>query len=127
MRATSAPACARTRAIARPIPRVPPVMSADLPDRSIVRMSGVYPARRTPRLVVESEIRSSEQRWETPDSLGNVKGVTVVTEVRVEQACSRPLAVVRRQARAEDLAQVVPAACGTVWNVIRAQKVTGAG
>jgi effector-binding domain-containing protein len=48
-------------------------------------------------------------------------------DVRLEQLGSRPLAVVRRQARAQELARVVPDACGTVWNVIRAQKVTGAG
>jgi effector-binding domain-containing protein len=48
-------------------------------------------------------------------------------DVRLEQLSSRPLAVVRRQARAQELARVVPDACGTVWNVIRAQKVTGAG
>jgi effector-binding domain-containing protein len=48
-------------------------------------------------------------------------------DVRLEQKTSRPLAVVRRRARSQELARVVPDACGTVWNVIRAQKVTGAG
>jgi effector-binding domain-containing protein len=47
--------------------------------------------------------------------------------VRLEQLSSRPLAVVRRRARPEELAQVIPHACGTVWNVVRAQKITGAG
>jgi effector-binding domain-containing protein len=47
--------------------------------------------------------------------------------VRVEQVGSRPLAVVRRQASLEQLARVVPDACGTVWAVVRAQKITGAG
>src|SRR5262245_17681692 len=48
-------------------------------------------------------------------------------DVRLEQLSSRPLAVVRRRARLQDLAQVVPDACGTVWGVVRAQKIPGAG
>jgi len=47
--------------------------------------------------------------------------------VRLEQLSGRPLAVVRRRAAAQELSRVVPAACGTVWNVIRAQQVAGAG
>ncbi len=47
--------------------------------------------------------------------------------VRLEQLASRPLAVVRRRASQHELAKVVPEACGTVWNVVRAQKITGAG
>jgi effector-binding domain-containing protein len=34
---------------------------------------------------------------------------------------------VRRQASQQQLAKVVPDACGTVWNVIRSQQVAGAG
>src|SRR5947208_1725915 len=48
-------------------------------------------------------------------------------DVRLEQLSSRPLAVVRRRASSQELAKVVPDACGTVWNVIRAQQITGAG
>ena len=48
-------------------------------------------------------------------------------DVRLEQLSSRPLAVVRRRASAQQLAKLVPDACGTVWNVLRAQKVPGAG
>ena len=48
-------------------------------------------------------------------------------DVRLEQLGSRPIAVVRRRAVARDLAKVVPDACGTVWGVLRAQQVTGAG
>jgi effector-binding domain-containing protein len=48
-------------------------------------------------------------------------------DVRLEQLGSRPLAVVRNRASSQELARVVPDACGTVWSVIRAQKVTGAG
>src|SRR5262245_49018813 len=48
-------------------------------------------------------------------------------DVRLEQLNSRPLAVVRRRARLPELAKVVPDACGTVWNVVRAQQVAGAG
>ena len=48
-------------------------------------------------------------------------------DIRVEQATSRPLAVVRRRASLPELSKVVPEACGTVWGLIRAQQVTGAG
>ena len=48
-------------------------------------------------------------------------------DVRLEQTASRPLAVVRRKAALHELATVVPEACGLVWSVIQAQKVTGAG
>ncbi len=47
--------------------------------------------------------------------------------VRLERHAGQPLAVVRRRAGRQDLAAVVPAACGTVWNVMRAQQVRGAG
>ena len=47
--------------------------------------------------------------------------------VRLENATSRPLAVVRRRARPQELSKVVPDACGTVWGVVRAQRVPGAG
>ena len=40
---------------------------------------------------------------------------------------SHPLAVVRRRASLPELAKVIPDACGTVWNVVRAQKIPGAG
>jgi effector-binding domain-containing protein len=48
-------------------------------------------------------------------------------DVRLEQVESRPLAVVRRRASLPELAQVIPAACGKVWDVARAQGVPGAG
>jgi effector-binding domain-containing protein len=47
--------------------------------------------------------------------------------VRIEQLSSRPLAVMRRRAAPHELSKVVPEACGTVWNVMRSQKVAGAG
>jgi effector-binding domain-containing protein len=47
--------------------------------------------------------------------------------VRLEQATSRPIAVVRRRASPQELSQVVPDACGTVWNVLRQLKIPGAG
>src|SRR5713226_4806139 len=47
--------------------------------------------------------------------------------VRLEQVRSRPLAVVRRRAGSHELSKVVPDACGTVWSVVRAQQVVGAG
>ena len=48
-------------------------------------------------------------------------------DVRLEQHSSHPLAVVRRRASVHELSKVVPDACGTVWGVVRAQQVTGAG
>src|SRR3954453_1760732 len=48
-------------------------------------------------------------------------------DVRLEQLNNRPLAVVRRRAFSQDLSRVVPDACGTVWGVVRAQQVSGAG
>ena len=48
-------------------------------------------------------------------------------EIRLEQHAARPLAVVRRRAASHELSKVVPDACGTVWNVIRSQQVSGAG
>ena len=48
-------------------------------------------------------------------------------EIRLEQHAAQLLAVVRRRASPQDLAAVVPAACGTVWSVLRAQQVPGAG
>ena len=48
-------------------------------------------------------------------------------DVRLEQLGSRPLAVVRRRASLQELTRVVPDACGTVWNVVRAQNIVGAG
>lgn len=48
-------------------------------------------------------------------------------EVRLEQLDGRPLAVVRCRASSQELAKVVPEACGLVWNVVREQKLTGAG
>jgi effector-binding domain-containing protein len=48
-------------------------------------------------------------------------------DIRLEQVSSRPLAVVRRRAGPQELSKVVPAACGTVWNVVRAQQIPGAG
>ena len=48
-------------------------------------------------------------------------------DIRVEDHAGHLLAVVRRRANPQDLAAVVPTACGTVWNVIRAQQVPGAG
>src|SRR5262245_50104839 len=43
-------------------------------------------------------------------------------DVRVERLESVPLAVIRRQAFASELARVVPECCGLVWNAVRAQK-----
>ena len=50
------------------------------------------------------------------------KNVMTCYDVQLNQLESVPLAVVRRQANARDLARVVPECCGLVWNVVRAQK-----
>jgi effector-binding domain-containing protein len=47
--------------------------------------------------------------------------------VQLEHCSGGPLAVVRRRAKSSELARVVPLACGTVWNVVRSQRITGAG
>src|SRR5262249_49568134 len=47
--------------------------------------------------------------------------------VRLEQHAGSPIAVVRRRASQGELSQVVPAACGAVWSVVRAQQIAGAG
>jgi hypothetical protein len=48
-------------------------------------------------------------------------------DVRREQLNSRPLAVVRRCARPQELSKVVPDACGLVWRILRSQQIAGAG
>ncbi|HEY7089228.1 MAG TPA: GyrI-like domain-containing protein [Tepidisphaeraceae bacterium] len=45
--------------------------------------------------------------------------------VRLEQIPSQPLAVVRRHASKAQLSKVIPEACGTVWNAIRAMQIKG--
>lgn len=47
--------------------------------------------------------------------------------IRCEQLGSRPLAVVRRRARPEELSKVIPDACGVVWGIIRSRQIAGAG
>src|SRR5882672_25204 len=47
--------------------------------------------------------------------------------IRLERLGSRPLAVVRRRASQRELSKVVPEACGTVWGVVRSQRIQGAG
>ncbi|MGC4004897.1 MAG: GyrI-like domain-containing protein [Pirellulales bacterium] len=49
-------------------------------------------------------------------------------DIRLEtRHAPRPLAVVRRTVVAGQLAQIVPAACGLVWSVVRSQNLAGAG
>jgi effector-binding domain-containing protein len=56
------------------------------------------------------------------------QGATHMTyELRLKQLAARPLAVVRRRATRQQLPAVIPDACGTVWNVVRAKKIPGAG
>jgi effector-binding domain-containing protein len=42
--------------------------------------------------------------------------------VRLQRLDSVPLAVIRRQASASELARVVPECCGLVWDAVRAQQ-----
>ena len=42
--------------------------------------------------------------------------------VRIEHLNSIPLAVLRRQAHASELARLVPECCGIVWKAVRAQQ-----
>lgn len=51
----------------------------------------------------------------------------MIYDVRVEQHPGSPLAVVRRQARPQELSTVIPEACGTVWNTLKERNITGAG
>jgi effector-binding domain-containing protein len=48
--------------------------------------------------------------------------VTTNCAVELQRLESVPLAVIRRQATASELARVVPECCGLVWNVVRAQQ-----
>jgi effector-binding domain-containing protein len=48
-------------------------------------------------------------------------------DVRVEQAIARPIAVVRRKARQDELSTVVPAACGEVWQFLRSTNTPNTG
>jgi effector-binding domain-containing protein len=48
-------------------------------------------------------------------------------QVRVENAEPRPIAVVRRRARPDQLAQVVPDSCGEVWQFLRAAQIPNTG
>jgi len=48
-----------------------------------------------------------------------------LSEVQVTNHSGIPLAVVRRQARASELAKVVPDACGVVWSFLRAKGLRG--
>jgi effector-binding domain-containing protein len=45
--------------------------------------------------------------------------------VAVKQVESQPLAVVRRQANSQSLSTVVPAACGLVWDALKAANLQG--
>jgi len=46
-----------------------------------------------------------------------------LSEVQVAHAGSLPLAVVRRQVRASELATAVPEGCGVVWSFVRARQL----
>jgi effector-binding domain-containing protein len=45
--------------------------------------------------------------------------------VEVQQVPAVPLAVIRRQVSAGELARVVPECCGLVWNAVKAQQAKG--
>lgn len=45
--------------------------------------------------------------------------------IRTEQTKAVPIAIVRRRARQNELPRVVPEACGTVWNALKAMGIKG--
>jgi hypothetical protein len=45
--------------------------------------------------------------------------------IQCQQVGSRPLAVVRRRASIPELPQVIPPACGEVWNAVKARQLKG--
>lgn len=47
--------------------------------------------------------------------------------IQLDQVERRPLAVVRRRARPQEISKTVLDAIGTVWGVVRAQELEGAG
>lgn len=59
--------------------------------------------------------------------IAHAKLIDMNDTVRLEQRPALTLAVVRRSASRSQFANVVPAACGTVWNVLRSQQIQGAG
>src|SRR6516162_3717380 len=66
--------------------------------------------------------------WEYCPIQGSIVEVMLMQYVvKLERVGARPIAVVRRRAAPHELSKVVPDACGTVWNVIRSQNVSGAG
>src|SRR5436190_20572610 len=73
------------------------------------------------------ETRAKYRLLSTESCLRKTQVTRMEYEIRLEQLASQPVAVVRRQARPSELSKVVPAACGTVWNVVRSQKIAGAG
>lgn len=65
-------------------------------------------------------------RNEARSSLSHSSG-SKVSQVRLDTLPSRPLAVVRRRARAPELSWVIPQGCGLVWNFLRERNISGAG
>ena len=51
--------------------------------------------------------------------------MSTTSTVKLQELPSIPLAVIRRQVSASDLARVVPECCGLVWNAVRAQQTRG--
>jgi hypothetical protein len=65
---------------------------------------------------------SAQNYWH--DSAGQPAENTMpLSDVQIAHADSIPLAVVRRQARASELATVVPYECGVVWSFVRARQL----
>ena len=48
-------------------------------------------------------------------------------DIQIQPFPGKPSAIVRRRAALRQLSQVIPQACGEVWDAIRAQKIQGAG
>jgi effector-binding domain-containing protein len=48
-------------------------------------------------------------------------------QVQIQKAEPQPIAAVRRRARSDELASVIPAGCGEVWQFIRAANLPNSG
>src|SRR5262245_4709253 len=72
------------------------------------------------RSIARSRLAAMPYHW--PDSQPKGQTMTMST-VQIQRLESVPLAVIRRQARASELARLVPECCGLVWEAVRAQRV----
>lgn len=83
---------------------------------------------RAPATAVRTVVSSADPRGRIAESRDqSLENVRVSYEIRLEQSVPGPIAVIRRRVGVEDLPKVIPAGCGTVWEVVRARSIAGAG